>query len=76
MQHQNILPSKLTRRDCVSKEAEIFYLTGKITPITAAMKIDLHTLVKRGPSWDVVIPDDLRSVWVSLLGDDARNWQP
>ena len=29
------------------------------------MKMDLHTLVKRGLSWDDVIPDDLRSVWIS-----------
>ena len=29
------------------------------------MKMDLHTLVKRGLSWDDVIPDDLRSVWNS-----------
>ena len=65
MQHQNIIASKLTRRNCVSKVAEIFDLTGKITPITAAMKMNLHTLVKRGLSWDDVIPDDLRSVWVS-----------
>ena len=44
VQHQNIIPSKLAR-EIVSKVAEI--LTGKITPITAAMKMDLHTLVKR-----------------------------
>ena len=36
-------------------------MTGKRTPITAAIRIDLHTLVKRGLSWD----HDLRSVWVS-----------
>ena len=30
--------------------AEIFDLTEKITPVTAAMKINLHTLVKRGLS--------------------------
>ena len=60
MQHQNI-PSKLTRQNSVSKVAETFDLTGKITPITAAMKMDLLILVKRGLSWD----DDLRSVWVS-----------
>ena len=51
----------MTRRSCVSKKAEIFDLTGKRTPITAAIRIDLHTLVKRGLSWD----HDLRSVWVS-----------
>ena len=48
VQHQNTMPSKLTIRDCVSKVAEIFDLTGKITPITAAMKMDLQILVKRG----------------------------
>ena len=64
LQHQNITLSKLTRRNCVSKVAEIFDLTGEITPITAAIKMDLHTLVKRDLSWDDVIPDDLRSVWV------------
>ena len=48
VRHQNIIPSKLTRRNCVSKVAEIFDLTGKITLITAAMKMDWDTLVKRG----------------------------
>ena len=65
VQHQNIIPSKLTIRDCVSKMAEIFDLTGKITPITAAIKMGLQTLVKRGLIWSDVIPDNLRSVWVS-----------
>ena len=31
------IPEKLTRRHCVSKVAEIFDLTGMITPITASM---------------------------------------
>ena len=48
VRHQNIIPSKVTRRNCVSKAAEIFDLTGKITLITAAMKMDWDTLVKRG----------------------------
>ena len=64
-QHQNQIPEKLTRRHCVSKVAEIFDLTGKITPITAAMKMDLHNLVERCLSWDDVIPDELRPVWNS-----------
>ena len=40
-------------------------LTGNITPITIAMKMDLHTLFERGLIWDDVITNDLRSVWVS-----------
>ena len=41
------IPDKITRRQCVSKVAEIFDLTGRITPITGHMKIDLRVLVKR-----------------------------
>ena len=55
---QNIIPSKLTRRHFALKVAEIFDLTGKITPITVSMKMDLHNLVKRGLDWDDVLPDE------------------
>ena len=48
----NIIPSKLTRRDSVSKVCEIFDITGKITTLTAAMKLDLHELVTEiGLEW-------------------------
>ena len=46
-QHQNIIPSKLKRRYCMSKVAELLGLTGKITPIKATMKMDLHNLKKK-----------------------------
>ena len=59
----NTIPSKLTRRHCVSKVSEIYNLTGLITPITAGMKIDLHTLVQRKLNWDDAIPDELRALW-------------
>ncbi|MCH2406211.1 MAG: A17 family peptidase, partial [Nitrosopumilus sp.] len=59
------IPEKLTRRQCVGKVAEIFDLTGRITPITAHMKLDLNVLVKRKLDWDDTIPDDLRYVWIS-----------
>ena len=65
VQGRNIIPFNLTRRQCVSKVAEMFYLTGKITPVTATMKLDLHTLVERGLSWDDRIPDDLKPIWNS-----------
>ena len=29
------------------------------------MKLNLHTLVKRGLDWDDVLPDELRPIWVS-----------
>ena len=59
------IPEKLTRRQCVSKVSELFDITGKITPITACMKLDLHTLVKRKLQWDDVIPEDLKPIWHS-----------
>ena len=43
----NVIPSKLTRRHCASKVAEIFDLTGKNSPITASMKMDLQELACR-----------------------------
>ena len=64
-QHQNVIPTRLTRRHCKSKVAEIFDLTGKITPITATMKMDLHNLVERRLNWDDVLPDELRPIWIS-----------
>ena len=61
----NKIPEKLTRRHCVAKVAEIFDISGKLTPITAAMKLDLHELVLRKLDWDDVIPDTLRPIWNS-----------
>lgn len=52
VQRRNTILFNLTRRQCVSKVSEVFDLTGKITPITATMKPDLHTLVERGLSWN------------------------
>ncbi|MEM7375585.1 MAG: hypothetical protein AAF587_43730 [Bacteroidota bacterium] len=62
-QNTKDIPIKLTRRQCVAKVAEVYDITGKITPITAGMKLDLHHLIERGLQWDDQIPDDLRHVW-------------
>ena len=40
-------------------------LNGKLTPITAAMKMDLHELVQHKLDWDDVLPDNIRSLWIS-----------
>ena len=61
----NEIPNNLTRRQCLSKVSEVFDLTGMITPLTASMKIDLHTLVERKLDWDDTIPADLMPVWSS-----------
>ena len=57
------VPDSVTRRQCLSKVAEIFDLTGMLTPLTASMKLDLHTLVQRGLDWDDQIPSDLLPIW-------------
>jgi len=61
----NVIPNKLTRRQCASKVAEIFDLTGRIAPLVAAMKLDLQVLSQRQLDWDDVLPDDLRQLWVN-----------
>ena len=61
-QQQNIIPANIARSHCVSNVSEIFDQTVKNTPIAATMKLDLHTLVKRGLDWDDVLPDELRPI--------------
>ena len=62
---ENVIPDVITRRHCVSKTAEIFDITGKITPITATMKMEMHELVIRQLDWGDSIPDDLRQILCS-----------
>ena len=61
----NKIPEVITRRHCVGKVSEIFDLTGRITPLTASMKLDLHDMIERGLNRDDALPDDLRRVWKS-----------
>ena len=56
---RNAIPKHLTSRHCVLKVAEIYDQVGKITPLTAMMKCDLHELVTRMLDWDDRIPDSL-----------------
>eukprot|EP00794_Sanderia_malayensis_P001062 gene1062-biopygen292 len=61
----NVIPEKLTRRHYASKVAEVFDLTGKVSPLIASMKLDLQDLVQRQLDWDDVLPDSLRPLWES-----------
>ena len=60
-----VIPSKLTKRDCLSKVAEIFDPLGRVTPLTSAMKLDIRELTLLNLDWDHVIPDAMREVWRS-----------
>ena len=61
----SIIPSKLTRRDFVSKVCEILDITGKITRLTAAMKLDLYELLLQKLDWYDKILDNLQPIWES-----------
>ena len=45
--------------------AEIFDMLGKMTPITAGMKLDVSELCTRRLDCDDKIPDDLKGIWKS-----------
>ena len=55
----------------VSKTAEIFNITGKITLIT--MEIDLHELDIFQLDWDDSICDDFCPIWYSHLMGEINN---
>eukprot|EP00794_Sanderia_malayensis_P002417 gene2417-biopygen1303 len=61
----NIIPQKLTCRDCASKVAEIFNITRKMAPIVPSMKLDLNELSLRQLEWDDLIPEELRPNWLN-----------
>ena len=62
---EGMIPENFTRRDCVGKVAEMFDVLGKITPITAGMKLDIRELSNRKLQWDDAVPDDLKNTWKS-----------
>ena len=61
----NVIPEKLTKRDCVSKVGEIYDLLGKITPITASFKLDLRDLSSLKLDWDDYISEELQKTWLN-----------
>ena len=59
------VPKILTRKHCQGKVAEIFDIVGKLTPITAGFKLDLHDFVDHGVQWKEKIPDEFRPLWLN-----------
>ena len=58
---EKFVPKPLTRRQIFSKNASIFDLLGKFTPITGGMKYDLREAMKQTTGWDDGVSDELRS---------------
>ena len=65
MDKVNVIPARLTRRDCASKVGEVYDLLGRITPITASFKLDLHDLTLLKLDWNDVIPEELHNTWLN-----------
>ena len=68
MNLKGLIPEIFTRRDCAGKVAEIFDLIGKITPVTAGLKLDLRELTVRNLDWEDHVPEDLKNQWISNFG--------
>ena len=59
------IPEKFTKRNCVSRVAEVFDPLGRVAPLISGFKIDIHELSLRKLSWDDEIPENLRQIWVN-----------
>jgi hypothetical protein len=72
---KGLIPDVLTMRDCASVASEIFDILGKVTPITAGLKLDVSILHQYRLGWDDPIPNELKNIWaanfdlISELGD-------
>ena len=54
----------LTRRQIVSKFSALFDMYGKLTPLTAKMKLDVSKAVKETSGWDEEVSVPLHDKWI------------
>ena len=54
----------LTRRQIVSKFSALFDMYGKLTPLTAKMKLDVSKAVKETSGWDEQVSVALHDKWI------------
>ena len=54
----------LTRRQIVSKFSALYDPFGKLTPLTARMKLDVSKAMKQTSSWDEKVPTSLHDRWL------------
>ena len=60
-----IIPENFTKRDCVSRVAEVFDPLGHFAPLLAGLKLDISELHRRNLKWDDPIPNELKNVWAA-----------
>ena len=58
---------RFTRRTVVSKLYSVFDLFGKLTPLTAAMKVDVSQAIKETEGWDSEVSLDVHNKFVKNL---------
>ena len=63
----NFVPQNLTRRQIVSKFSSLYDVYGKLTPVTAGMKLQVRQAVLTTETWDNPVSPDIRSQWVLNL---------
>ena len=54
-----------TRRQIVSKFSALFDMYGKLTPLTAKMKLDVSKAVKETSGWDEQVSVALHDKWIN-----------
>ena len=62
---KKFVPKDLTRRQVVSKYAEVFDFVGKWVPVTASMKLHIRQAVIETEDWDGVLSAELRNQWIT-----------
>lgn len=64
---KTVLPlTKITKRNILSKTAQIFDPLGLLTPITVIPKLLIQTLWKLKLDWDQPIPADIEARWLKF----------
>ena len=59
------IPDVLTLKNCVSRTSEVFDPLGRVTPLTAGLKLDVSVLHRQCVGWDDPIPSELKSIWAA-----------
>lgn len=61
---EQFVPKDLNCKMILSKKASLFDVTGKFTPVSAKLSLDLRRAIKETSDWNEVVSDMTRSKWV------------
>lgn len=63
------LRRNFTRRNLLSKTASVYDPMGLVTPITARLKLDLHSVFELKQGWDDPVPEEYLDRWLKNVTD-------